>query len=73
MSKQSTEWNRIKYCIFDMPMLQLPFEERITEIQKVVSELNSPQIVAVEMIRCTGTACHNSNASVTKFDQVWNI
>ena len=47
-------WHKMKYMIFDVPCLDLPFEERIGYLQAIVESVQNPYLQIVEQIRCKG-------------------
>jgi len=49
--KTNLSWSNIKYCVFDSPGLNLPFEQRIDVLKKVQFP---DHVILTEMKQCTG-------------------
>jgi DNA ligase-1 len=47
-------WHKMKYMIFDVPCLDLPFEERISFLHAVVQTVQNPYLTIVEQVKCQG-------------------
>lgn len=45
----------MKLCIFDLPSMDAPLEERLKGITEAVKKINNPQVIPVEFIKCTGS------------------
>lgn len=45
-------WHRMKYMVFDVPSLDLPFEDRIGFLYCLVKNTQNPYLNVVEQIRC---------------------
>lgn len=45
-------WHRMKYMLFDVPSLDLPFEDRIGFLYCLVKSIGNPYLKVVEQIRC---------------------
>jgi len=49
---QSGDWSKIKFMVFDAPTLNKPFEQRLQDLQNLISNANYAQYV--EHTKCTG-------------------
>jgi DNA ligase-1 len=47
-------WQGIKYCIFDVPIDGMPFEQRLQKAKDWFAEHPSPYVEILEQIPCTG-------------------
>ena len=51
-----SEWRTIRYMVFDIPVPDMPFEDRYAALQSLVSDYNSPYLTLVENQRVRSTA-----------------
>jgi len=49
-------WNDVSYLVFDMPHLALPFESRMTQLDRVLKQRSGPNVKAVDQSPCQGHA-----------------
>lgn len=46
-----TEWRNIQYMVFDLPTMKVPFEERMQELEKIVTNTNSKYLKYVPQVK----------------------
>ena len=46
-----TEWQQIRYHVFDLPHINQPFTQRISTLQQIVKKFNSPYLNLVKQYR----------------------
>lgn len=47
-------WRNVKYMVFDVPGLNLPFEKRYQRFSNVIDEIQNPHLIYVPHIVCNG-------------------
>lgn len=53
-------WQQLRFMIFDLPNNKLPFDQRVTAMKKVVTQVQSPYLAAIKQFRLTSISALNS-------------
>jgi DNA ligase-1 len=51
LSSKEEKWNKIKFCVFDLPNVDAPYEERLAKLKSLGLPSN---VVVVDSAKCTG-------------------
>ena len=50
---QQSEWQEIRFMVFDLPQSSAPFSDRVTELKQLLAPINTPYLAMVEQQRLT--------------------
>lgn len=54
MSKNPVLWRSLEYHIFDLPLEEGTYEERLEKAGKIVYRINDPRVKMIEVVICSG-------------------